>query len=597
MPTITPNSHVNFKRGQQTTINTLLNGSGSRFDEGTFYLTTDTNRLYFAQTSELLVNLNQYIHFYSSNGQDVLPNAQNTGMLISNGDIYYWEDKNALIICKDANNGTWTQLNPDTYLDEDNSGGLTVTDGTTAGSKKISLSVMDTGHREIASDVTLVPGDSNLTITSSGNVITLTSANDNDNTTYAIGTTASAANSRNGTITLTPTNIDGTTGTVQNINLLGSGNVSVTTDNAGNVTIHSAGGVSDIDATFDSNGNYTTLLDLTVGGDITVSTLQQIKYGENGTATSTFNADPNDTTNHTGVATLDVYTTDEVDTKIEAALGAADALKYQGTVSNSDFDSKITYDANAGEVYKAASAINRSYSDGASGTNTIIAKTGDLLISEGEDGNVTWVVVPSGDDQFIELDVPTNDNSFNFYDQNSNTDMGGFSIGGSSLIDVSSAVSGNLDTFKTYTISHLAPTNGTAVTISPVVAALDSNSNPVANATELRKANRYATSIDIPVITSLSYDSYGHVTAATGKTYKIWDSHGSLDSVDFTSAVQTSTVAGKAYNTATIGITAVFDDVAATMTNPLTITSEQDNIKISADGTSGVKLELVWGTF
>jgi len=132
-------------------------------------------------------------------------------MLISNGDIYYWEDKNALIICKDANNGTWTQLNPDTYLDEDNSGGLTVSDGTTAGSKKISLSVMDTGHREIASDVTLVPGDSNLTITSSGNVITLTSANDNDNTTYAIGTTASAANSRNGTITLTPTH----NGTVQ----------------------------------------------------------------------------------------------------------------------------------------------------------------------------------------------------------------------------------------------------------------------------------------------------------------------------------------------------------------------------------------------
>jgi len=175
--------------------------------------------------------------------------------------------------------------------------------------------------------------------------------------------------------------------------------------------------------------------------------------------------------------------------------------------------------------------------------------------------------------------------------------MGGFSIGGSSLIDVSSAVSGNLDTFKTYTISHLAPSNGTAVTISPVVAALDSNSNPVANATELRKANRYATSIDIPVITSLSYDSYGHVTAATGKTYKIWDSHGSLDSVDFTSAVQTSTVNNKSYNTATIGITAVFDDVAATMTNPLTITSEQDNIKISADGTSGVKLELVWGTF
>ena len=44
----TANAKVMFKRGTQAALNTLIAGSGNRFDEGTFYLTTDTNRLYLS---------------------------------------------------------------------------------------------------------------------------------------------------------------------------------------------------------------------------------------------------------------------------------------------------------------------------------------------------------------------------------------------------------------------------------------------------------------------------------------------------------------------------------------------------------------------
>jgi len=48
--------NVGFKLGTQAKLNELTS-----YEAGSFYLTNDSNRLYFAQTTEKLVDLNQYV--------------------------------------------------------------------------------------------------------------------------------------------------------------------------------------------------------------------------------------------------------------------------------------------------------------------------------------------------------------------------------------------------------------------------------------------------------------------------------------------------------------------------------------------------------
>ena len=140
---------------------------------------------------------------------------------------------------------------------------------------------------------------------------------------------------------------------------------------------------------------------------------------------------------------------------------------------------------------------------------------------------------------------------------------------------------------KTYTISHAVPAanSGTAVTISQVVTS-------GAGATALAGATSAAvpTTIDIPVITGLSIDSYGHVVDATGQTYRITDTHGAIDSIGYGVTVSNN-------NDATITETITFDGDASNHGSFHIKTTANDSLQVSADGTSGVKLELVWGTF
>ena len=52
-------ANVKFKRGSQASLNTLI--QGGVFDDGCFYLTSDTDRLYVAQSANELVELNKVL--------------------------------------------------------------------------------------------------------------------------------------------------------------------------------------------------------------------------------------------------------------------------------------------------------------------------------------------------------------------------------------------------------------------------------------------------------------------------------------------------------------------------------------------------------
>ena len=99
-------ANVGFLRGSQAGLNTLMtNKTGIK--EGSFYLTNDTNRLYFGKSATELVALNEGVTTVEAIAD--LPK----GASLSNeiGHFYYATAENILCV---YNGQQWVQINPDT---------------------------------------------------------------------------------------------------------------------------------------------------------------------------------------------------------------------------------------------------------------------------------------------------------------------------------------------------------------------------------------------------------------------------------------------------------------------------------------------------
>lgn len=95
--------NVAFKRG----LSTALTATNFTVDNGTFYLTTDTHRLYVGQDDKV-VELNRYVLFVDK--------YTNFPTDAHEGDFAFASEDNILAVYK--SNGTkmaWVQINPDTY--------------------------------------------------------------------------------------------------------------------------------------------------------------------------------------------------------------------------------------------------------------------------------------------------------------------------------------------------------------------------------------------------------------------------------------------------------------------------------------------------
>lgn len=101
-------ANVLFKRGTQADLNQLAN-----WQDGTFYLTTDTHRLYTCINTEL-VDLTQNVLLY--NNYDDFKKAEN----LVHGDFAYISNDNILAIYREDSTGTgsWTQINVNTDTDK-----------------------------------------------------------------------------------------------------------------------------------------------------------------------------------------------------------------------------------------------------------------------------------------------------------------------------------------------------------------------------------------------------------------------------------------------------------------------------------------------
>lgn len=408
--------------------------------EGAFYLTSDTHRLYIGRaitvssaTKIVPVPVNEGIETVAS--ISALPSNANQG------EFYYiapytenGEAKGNILAVRSG--GNWVQLNTDTHI-----GSV----ASTIRANESSNAITDVDVRTTITDSNgntyglgtleqwkLIPGN-NVTfsyvpaVTTPGSEasarLTITAID----TTYSMGTETSVVD---GEIKITPSgNSSASASSVHLVskatntaNTAKNGDLSITSDNAGNVTFdlkevegvsvaaRSGSGVTGfsispiIDGTprVDSTNG---ILDPTIR--IGASALG-VQSGENlanvtsGTTDAKFSG---------GIATLDIYTRLQTEKRIEDIVNqkiqVADALTYIGTASYGNNEWSYSDGTNSvttfhkGDTFKVSQIVGTP--NPVSGT---VVQVGDLLIANGTEDStgvitqtsLVWNVIPSGDE-------------------------------------------------------------------------------------------------------------------------------------------------------------------------------------------------------
>lgn len=376
-------ANVSFKRGRAANLPTTA-------QDGVFYLTTDTNRLYVGQ-GDKLAELNKYIRQVETVNNLPAPSDRAVG------DFVHVKSGNMLLVCKDTTStgtGGWTQVNSqdgdhDTYvtsISKARNGNNEEIDYVTSDATGITVqfNINQTEHNLVTNlTKTLAPIPVSFKIAASD----ITTANK-----VAVGIGATAVTSGGATVAVKGTGSDGSS-----VVLKPGSNVTINADSNNNVTIASKDTkISSIDVATASNGGLTFTVknndDSTAPG-----TLEKgLYYIINGD--KCYNQ-----------AELDVYTTSQIDSKFKAL----NAMTYKGTIAATGGTvSKLPTDnVSVGDTYLVAAT---------SGTyGGQVCRKGDLLIAQGTEDEtgfipaegITWTYVPSGDDIDTTYKLETTDNT------------------------------------------------------------------------------------------------------------------------------------------------------------------------------------------
>lgn len=532
-------AQVMFKKG----LSTALPKTG--LVEGAFYLTTDTDKLYICNDGNKLSLLNQVVHNVAN--IDALPAIADAAV----GEFYYCVSENVLATKKAASDTSWTQINADTDTKVSD---VTTTTAVASDIATITTTVKSTtkaggsAGEKTGSFKIKGAGDNTITREADGTIVI---TGKNDNATYTLGT------AEGGKIALKGA---GTGATNTEITVKGAGDIAITSDAAGNLTVDGTtlkNAIQNVTITsvkneFAADGKFTTEVATAAGSTKAPAVTPIIKLGTNDTEYKF----------ESGTATLPVYTKTEVDTKIDTYFKAADAMVYKGTVSKAA--DLPTANVQCGWTYKVAAAGTYA------GT---VCKVGDLIIAKVDAAtatDATWDVVPSGDEQVItgaaaNTGITISDGA---------GVLAGITLANGDCTTVAGTVSGKVTTIK---VNHNQVT-GTLAAGSTV------------DVTQTAKG-----AADFSAITGITRDAYGHVTGTTVKTLHVvdTDTHNDVTSVK---VAATHTGSG-----ATLSTTVFTQDTTAGVTANLAITS--DNLTITNGTANGeteaaaLKINLEWGTF
>lgn len=423
------NDKVMFKVGLQSSIDTMIT-SKTGYNVGTFYLTSDSDRLYVGQASGLQL-LNKSVK--------VVANEAGLSKSAHKDDFAYITDVNVLAV---YDGDKWVQINPDTN---------TII---TAVTKLVKAA---TNGATISTTVSTKTGDNDANIT--GTDITITGAagakvEQNGTTgvkvtgdTYTLSSTAPASNS-----------VD-----VKLTSALGQAESSVKVKAGDNVQITGTAGNITVSATDTKLSDVNIACATDDSGKVTVQVKDTAATSKSSTVALGYNIDGTFYgINHKD--DLPVYTKDQVDEKFTDL----NPMRYIGTIGASgDYTiSPTTYkvlqngaafDVSSGDMFLVAG--DATYAAGST------AKTGDLLIASGTEVNgvlaaITWNYVPSGDDTTIDthylFKADTKTNTLRILSKAGSTEasVGQIQVIQGTAINVSSDTNGSTANQLNVTINH-----------------------------------------------------------------------------------------------------------------------------------------------
>lgn len=537
-------ANVMFKRGTQANLPVTA-------QDGVFYLTTDTGRLYVGQGTTM-VELNKSIIEVTAATEDATTHKWTVTTAagarpVKEGEFYYHAANNILMV--GASNGNLVQVNPDTHITSTSSSGG-INGNTFTSTYTLNF---NNGKSAETLNTTITAGD-NISLVSNGvNGVTIAA----DNSEITIGTVSNTDSGSTHT-SEAQLQVDGGTG----IKLKTSGENRIKfakgTGDAANeltLTLPDAIAVPEYTAEHGGSNNHEQIVlkkDTTTQNTLTLADTK-IVYGASGATTSTTSSYTSGTNTHD--LTLDVYTTAQVDAKFGAIASAMDYMGATSTVPTAG--SGASNALVAGDMWKVSGPISLTAAQSASGEATT-AKIGDLLIYNGS----TWDVIPSGDDQNIGVLVSTGDNSFTVRDGSNDLGQVKFdSQSGDTAIAFTSTATGT-----------------TGLTVK-------GNLKPLTTAPSGSYANVNAASsgtVDLAstkdVITGLTVDTYGRVTGYTKAKY--------VAPADQTLSISTGTSG-----------TAGQISLQITGDTAKTVSIDSSSLKVTGGNNNTITIDLEWGSF
>ena len=540
---------VKFKLGTQASLNTLKNDPAKNWEVGTFYLTSDSSRLYIGQADELAL-LNKSVEIYAN-----LDALRGKKTVSTEGDIAYCANENVLAY---YNGDTWNQINPDddTILLALTQSVSSVTDGvkiTTGGTNS------DSKKTVTGADVTITGVNGAKVAMASNTALTITGD------TYTLNAQEHATN-----------DIDLVLGSAlqddSTVHIKGGDNVTITkTADSNGIQIASKDTkLNDISLGLGADG------ELQVGasdtGNTNVLKKQKLGYFVDGS----YYGIGSDTKQ----VDLPVYSKDQVD----ALINKLDGMTYRGTIGTSG--TTFTMDASF-NVLKGGTATEIHIGDmflvqGGKLTYATgkTAGIGDMLIATAKDGksetngvlaigDVEWTYVPAGDDADI-------DTTYTFK-----------ASGATDSMTITSSTSNGA------TVGKIAFTEGDGI----VIESTDNGGNEPNQLSVNIKHGTYDTAKTtdnksltnggtFDVIDSITYNN-GHISGINTKTIQTIEYKPGPDIVSDDVNTNSVTVS----HTLQAGTGVLVSDKTANMV------LKSDTLKLTASNNNTVTADLVWGSF
>ena len=546
--------------GQTATINGK-SVTGKAATDGTFYLTSDTSRLYVGNGGKA-VPVNQGV--ISVKTTDDLPNPGEAGQ------FYYVETGNILAVYAGSGGG-WVQINTNTNTELKSYAKVV---SAVTGGAKITDTVTDTNNKPFSDDIEIVGGDGITVAATDADTITISAE------TSTLGTEASTDGGKiklsghdSGTVTI-------------DVDMTASENNAVS-DAAGNVTIKLKDQTI-TDAKFSANTGNGFNLALTKGsfGTVNSSTDLDPIIAYDGNSVHFVN----------GTATLDVYDKASIDAKFEGF----NAMHYIGTVgTGGSAGTGVTAKTTSGTTVSQVATITgtgapSSYKIGdtfllssnlTSDNWTILA--GSLLIAMGEE-DATTDTIKSNTLYFEVINESFEQDTTYTYGHEAVTNGGKVSL-------KSKKGTGAQATAGTITVkgdgTHInGAISGTAPNAEITLSHIGEAASQTTEGSKTVQSNDTFTVVD-----AVEEDGKGHVTKVNTKTITMGNFVATVGSDSMTTSVANNV------GTITHSVTVKTGSGAESAAKTSSVDLKSDTFTITdadtSGGNAGLKISMVWGSF